>query len=150
MASVVRRETRERTAIGKLIKWVFIGFNIAMIISIVGGLNAASKIEVHSAAEQAGWAIGSAIGFASLLVLWAIGDIILGILVFFSRGDKIITEEIAGGFTASGQMVERPSANFGNADELIAQFKAQKSGSDVLPAPHSAQVGATTTFGKRR
>src|SRR4051812_31354537 len=93
MASVVRRETRERTALGKLIKWAFVAFNIAMIIWIVGGLTAASKIQVHSAGEQAGLAIGSAIGVASLLVLWAIGDIILGILVLFSRGDKIITEE---------------------------------------------------------
>ena len=149
MASVVRRETRERSALGKLIKWVFIAFNIAMIIWIVGGLTAASKIQVHSVAEQAGLAIGSAIGFASLLVLWAIGDIILGILVLFSRGDKIITEEI-GGFTASGQMAERSSGDFGKADELIAHFKAQKSGSDVRPAPHSVQVGAAATFGKRR
>lgn len=150
MAAVVRREKRERTALGKLIKWVFIGFNIAMIIWIVGGLNAVSKIEVHSTAEQAGRAIGSAIGFASLLMLWAIGDIILGIFVFFSRGDKIITEEIAGGFTASGQIAEQHSDNFGKADELIAHFKAQKSGSDVRPAARSAQVGAPGTFGKRR
>ncbi|HXO68664.1 MAG TPA: hypothetical protein VN838_06855 [Bradyrhizobium sp.] len=150
MASIVRRETRERTVVGKLIKWAFIAFNIAMIIWIVGGLTAASKIQVHSAVEQAGLAIGSAIGVASLLILWAIGDIILGILVLFSRGDKIITEEIAGGFTASGQMAERPSGDFGKADELIAHFKAQKSGSDVLPAPHTAHVGAAATFGKRR
>jgi hypothetical protein len=150
MASVVRRETRERSALGKLIKWLFIAFNIAMIIWIVGGLTAASKIQVHSVAEQAGLAIGSAIGFASLLVLWAIGDVILGILVLFSRGDKIITEEIAGGFTASGQVAERPSGDFGKADELIAHFKAQKSGSDVRPAPHSVQIGTAATFGKRR
>jgi hypothetical protein len=150
MASVVRREKRERTALGKLIKWVFVGFNIAMIIWIVAGLNAVSKIEVHSAAEQAGRAIGSAIGFASLLTLWAIGDIILGIFVFFSRGDKIITEEIAGGFTASGQMAEQPSGNFGKADELIEHFKAQKNGSNARSAPHSAQIGAAATFGKRR
>src|SRR4051812_45616332 len=123
MASVVRRETRERSALGKLIKWIFIGFNIAMIIWIVGGLSAASKIEVHSASEHVGRVIGSAIGFASLLMLWAIGDIILGILVLFSRGDKIITEEIAGHFAVSGQVAEQAAGNFAKADELIAHFK---------------------------
>jgi hypothetical protein len=150
MASVVRRETRERSAVGKLIKWAFIAFNILMVIWIVGGMNAASKIEVHSLAEHAGRAIGSAIGFVSLLILWAIGDIILGILVLFTRGDKVITEQIAGGFAESGEIAEPPSGNFSKADELIAHFKAQKSGGDVRPAPHPAHVGAVASFGKRR
>ena len=150
MASVVRRETRERSAVGRLIKWAFIGFNILMVVWIVVGMNAASKMEVHSVAEHAGRAIGSAIGFVALLILWAIGDIILGILVLFTRGDKVITEQIAGGFADSGRIAEPPSGNFGNADELIAQFKAQQGRNDVRPAPHPAQVGAVSTFGKRR
>lgn len=41
---------------------------------------------------EAGVAIGGAIGTASLLFFWALGDIILGMLTFFTRGKKIIVE----------------------------------------------------------
>jgi hypothetical protein len=149
MASIVRREKYERTAFGKLIKWAFIGFNIMMFIWIVSGLSAVSNMEVHSAAEEAGRAIGSAIGFAGLLTLWAIGDVILGILVVFSRGDKIIIEEAGGGF-ASDMTAGQSTGSFGNADALIAQFKAQKEVVDIRPAPHSPQSEKAGTFGKRR
>jgi hypothetical protein len=37
-------------------------------------------------------AIGGAIGTASLLFFWALGDIILGMLTFFTRGKMIIVE----------------------------------------------------------
>jgi hypothetical protein len=96
--SIVRREKYERTAFGKLIKWAFIAFNVLMIIWIVSGLSAISNMQVHSTAERAGQVIGSAIGISWLLSLWAAGDIILGILVAFTRGDKVITEEAVGGF----------------------------------------------------
>jgi hypothetical protein len=148
MTSTIRREKYERTAFGKLIKWAFIGFNVLMVIWIVGGISAVSNIEVHSSAEQAGRAIGSAFGIASLLTLWAIGDVILGILVAFTRGDKIITEEAVSGF-ASDMTVGQSTGSYGNADALIAQFKAKEKAIDVRPAPYSAQSKNAGTFGKR-
>jgi hypothetical protein len=146
VASIVRREKYERTAFGKLIKWGFIAFNVLMIIWIVSGLSAISNMQVHSTAERAGQVIGSAIGISWLLTLWAAGDIILGILVAFTRGDKIITEEAVGGFASA---VERPAVNYGNADALIAQFKAQKEAADARPASYSTQTKTAGTFGKR-
>jgi hypothetical protein len=144
MASIVRREKRERGPFGKLLKWAFIGFNVVMLIWIVGGLSAVSKIEVHSTAEQAGRAIGSAIGFASLLTLWAIGDIILGILVIVSRGDKIITEEAVGGLTNSTMSAEQPLGSYSKADELIAQYKTQ-----AVDRSAATRAEAAPTFGRR-
>jgi hypothetical protein len=46
-----------------------------------------------SEAEQAGRAIGGAIGSGMLLTMWALGDIILGLFVLLSRGRKTIIEE---------------------------------------------------------
>jgi hypothetical protein len=146
MASVVRREKHERTAFGKLVKWAFIGFNILMVIWIFGGLTAVSNIEVHSRAEEVGRAIGSAIGVASLLTLWAVGDVILGFLVAFTRGDKVITEEVVGGGFASDVKAGKSDGNYSNADALIAQFKAQK---DLTPQAYSTQTKTAATFGKR-
>jgi hypothetical protein len=146
MASVVRREKHERTAFGKLIKWAFIGFNILMVIWIVGGLGAASNIEVHSKAEEVGRAIGSAIGVASLLTLWAVGDVILGVLVALTRGDKVTTEEVVGDGFASDVMAGKSDGNYSSADALIAQFKAKK---DMPPQTYSTQTKTAATFGKR-
>jgi hypothetical protein len=144
MASIVRREKRERGPFGKLLKWAFIGFNVVMLIWIVSGFSAVSKIEVHSTAEQAGRAIGSAIGFASLLTLWAIGDLILGILVIVSRGDKVITEEAMGGLTSSAMSAEQPSVGYSKADELIAKYKTH-----VVERSAATGGGTATSFGKR-
>jgi uncharacterized membrane protein len=46
-----------------------------------------------SSAEQAGTAIGGAIGMSMVIGLWAFGDIVLGIFVLLTRGKKIIIEE---------------------------------------------------------
>src|SRR5206468_2959196 len=96
MTTIVRTEKYQRGTFGTLIKWAFIIFNVVMLVWILGGLHSVSNMEVHSNAERAGRAIGSAIGVASLLTLWVFGDIILGALVFFTRGQKVVTEQIVG------------------------------------------------------
>jgi len=92
---VVRREVSDRTAFGKLVKWIFIGFNILMIIWVFAGFGAASDSMENTAndAERAGAAIGSTIGMGLNVVLWALGDIILWVFVFFSRRQKIKESE---------------------------------------------------------
>jgi len=93
--SVVRREVSDRTAFGKVVKWMFIGFNILMIVWIVTGLGAASESMEGplNEAERAGAAIGTTLGMGMLIVLWALGDIILGMFVLFTRRKKIVEVE---------------------------------------------------------
>ena len=89
----VQREVSDRSFFGKLVKWLFIIFNVIMIIWLVAGFAAAGE-SVNSGineAERAGAAIGSTLGIGIILVFWAIGDVILGLLVLLTRRKKIIT-----------------------------------------------------------
>ena len=92
---VVRREVSDRTAFGKIIKWLFIGFNLLMIVWIIFGFNAASESMQGTVndAERAGAAIGTTLGMGMLIVLWALGDVILGMFVQFTRRKKMIETE---------------------------------------------------------
>jgi len=89
---VVRREVSDRTAFGKLVKWIFIGFNILMVVWLIAGFGVASDSMENTVndAERAGAAIGTTIGMGMIIVLWALGDIILGMFVLFTRRKKII------------------------------------------------------------
>lgn len=95
MAKVIRKEIRQRSAMGKLIKWLFIGFNILMLIWLIAGFGATGEVmdQAGSSAEQAGAAVGATIGMGLILAVWAIGDIILGIFVLLTRGTKTIIDE---------------------------------------------------------
>lgn len=76
----------KRGMFGKIVKWSFIGFNILMVVWLVGGMNSATEgMATMSGAEQAGAAIGTGIGAALILGLWAVGDFILGLFVFLTR-----------------------------------------------------------------
>lgn len=72
---------------GTLIKWIFIAFNILMLISMfqyfasIGELTNAADSE----AARTGTAIGATIGIGMLISVWGFGDIILGILVLLTR-----------------------------------------------------------------
>ncbi|MET4045342.1 hypothetical protein ABIC03_007074 [Bradyrhizobium sp. RT6a] len=149
MTTIVKTEKYQRGTFGTLIKWAFIIFNVVMLVWIVGGLHSVSTIEVHSNAERAGRAIGSAIGVASLLTLWVFGDIILGALVFFTRGQKVVTEQIVGHAFSAGSAGTLGEGNFGKADELIAQYK-NKLGETPTRSEHpSRSSGGAVSFGKR-
>jgi hypothetical protein len=92
---VVRREVSDRTIFGKFVKWTFIAFNILMIFWVFAGFNVASETMQGTVndAEKAGAAIGSTIGMGMIVILWALGDIILGMFVLFTRRKKIIETE---------------------------------------------------------
>lgn len=75
-----------RRGFGKFVKWVFILFNILMIIWLIVGFSSATEgYEQMSEAQQAGTAIGTTIGVGLILGIWAAGDVILGMFVFFTR-----------------------------------------------------------------
>ncbi len=76
----------KRGLFGKLIKWSFVAFNVLMAVWIFAGVQGASEsMAGMSGAEQTGATIGTGIGVALLLGIWVIGDIILGLLVLFTR-----------------------------------------------------------------
>lgn len=74
-----------RGVIGQLIKWSFVLWNILMIVWLVAGVSSASSVEVHSKAEEAGRAAGTAIGVGLIMGVWMVGSVILGILVLLTR-----------------------------------------------------------------
>ncbi|MGM1347762.1 hypothetical protein [Serratia liquefaciens] len=76
-----------RSFFGKLIKWIFIIFNIFMIYSVFVGLSGSGDVinSATSEAERAGATIGTGLGVMLLGSIWVIGDIIIGTLVFLTR-----------------------------------------------------------------
>lgn len=76
-----------------IVAFLFWGFNILMgtwAISYWASLGQLFS-ESQSAAEQAGAAIGSMMGTGMLLSIWLFGAIILGLMMLFTRGKKVIT-----------------------------------------------------------
>jgi hypothetical protein len=152
MATVIRKEKYQRGPFGTLVKWVFIAFNLLMLVCLISGLNSVSGIATHSEAERIGRDIGATIGVSMVLTLWIMGDIILGVAVLLTRGDKVIVEETI------GEGPSRSSSHFGkepddswarNIDQKIdrsVQETRQRS-STVGPV---AQLTPTAGFGKRR
>lgn len=75
-----------RSGFGKFVKWVFILFNILMLIWMVAGLGSSTEgYEAMSEAEKAGTAIGTGLGAMFLFIIWAVGDVILGIATLLTR-----------------------------------------------------------------
>lgn len=72
---------------GKIFKWLFILFNVLMALWVIGGFLTVGDVvtTAQSDAEQAGAAIGATLGMGMLLGFWVVGDIILGLLVLFTR-----------------------------------------------------------------
>lgn len=77
----------KRSILGKIIKWLFILFNVLMIFWLVSGTISAGDVinNASSEAERAGAALGTGLGMSMVLGLWVIGDIIIGILVLLTR-----------------------------------------------------------------
>src|ERR1700733_8452993 len=96
MATVIRKEKYQRGPFGKLVKWIFIAFNLLMLLSLISGLTSVSGIATNSEAERIGRDIGATIGVSMVLTLWIMGDTILGVAVLLTRGDKVIVEETIG------------------------------------------------------
>lgn len=77
----------KRSFMGKLIKWTFILFNLLMLWWMIGGIGAGSEAisSANSDAQQAGAAIGTGIGMIMTGGIWLVGDVVLGLLVLFTR-----------------------------------------------------------------
>ncbi len=73
--------------------WVVLAFNLLMLIWVISvGGAAAGECEGMRGAEldacETGTAIGAGVGFIFILVLWALGDVILGVIWLVTRGSK--------------------------------------------------------------
>ena len=87
-----------RSLFGKLVKFIFIAFNILMVLWMFAGVDSATEdySTLGSDAEKAGAAIGTGLGVMFLLFIWGVGDLILGLMVLFTRGEKIIISREVG------------------------------------------------------
>lgn len=77
----------KRGFFGKIFLWLFYLFNIFMLIGVISGMNSASEIVSKAAteAEKAGATAGAGLGMTFMLFVWAIGDIITGLLALMTR-----------------------------------------------------------------
>ena len=82
----VQLRKAKRGFMGKIFKWTFILFNVFMAFWLISGMMGVSGLDAPTSdAEQAGAAIGATLGFGLILGIWVVGDIILGLLVLFTR-----------------------------------------------------------------
>lgn len=94
----IQREVSDRTLFGKICKWLFVGFNVIMAVSLLSmcvsapeAIQNASSSTDYPDAAAAGATIGAGIAVGSLLFLWLVGDVILGLFVLFTRRKKLVT-----------------------------------------------------------
>jgi len=94
MSRVVRTEVRKRGFFGKLMKWSFILFNLLMIYFVIQGAVGISDgaKSLTTDYEKAGYGTGAVIGFGLMLFVWVAGDVILGLMVMFTRGKTTYIE----------------------------------------------------------
>jgi uncharacterized paraquat-inducible protein A len=80
----------ERTFLGKIIKYTFIGFNILMLLWMIFGVGSAAQTidQAGSEAGQAGAAIGTGLGAMMIVFIWVTGGFILGLFTLFTRPKK--------------------------------------------------------------
>ena len=80
----------KRTIFGNIVKWSFILFNVLMLVWIIAGVGGGNDAvdNADSDAEAVGAMIGTGLGVMLLLVIWGIGDLILGLMFLFTRPSK--------------------------------------------------------------
>ncbi|WP_394689017.1 hypothetical protein [Hoeflea sp.] len=94
MAKVIRREVRKRGFFGWVFLLLFLGFNALMALLFFGGMSGVADMPAaNSEAEMAGRAIGATMAGGMILVVWALGAVITGLLAILTRGSKTIVEE---------------------------------------------------------
>jgi hypothetical protein len=98
--AVVRREVSDRTPMGKIVKWFFIGFNLLMLAMMAvtcsstgDAINSAAADSEYPDAATAGATIGAGLAMGSLLFVWLAGAVILGLFVLLTRRKKTIETE---------------------------------------------------------
>ena len=83
----VQLRKAKRTILGKVLVWVFVIFNVIMVAWIWGAVDVTQEVvqSTDNDWEQAGAAIGAGLGTFMIVIIWVLGDIILGLPVLFTR-----------------------------------------------------------------
>lgn len=93
--ATIQVEKRKRGIFGWIVAILFWGFNALMVAWVasywgsLGGLHGQSEDQF----EQAGAVIGGTIGTGMLFAFWFFGAVILGLMMFFTRGKKVVTTQ---------------------------------------------------------
>lgn len=120
MSTVVRTEKRQRTIFGKLMKWIFIGFNLLMLMWFIDAATRISQMTVDSDAGRVGQAIGATLGFSVLFGVWIMGAILLGLFVLLTRGNTIVIEETPAG--THGEISRDPGMSTEDPSVVVARY----------------------------
>lgn len=93
--ATIQREIRKRGFFGKIVKFLFIAFNLLMLVWIISYFSDIGGLmkDATNDAERAGGAIGASIGTGLLLLVWTMRTVILGFAVMLTKGQKIIVTE---------------------------------------------------------
>jgi len=128
MAKVIRREVRQRGFFGWVFLTVFFGFNILMawwLIAYWGEVG--QSLVTGSEAQRSGAAIGSTVGTGVILLIWALGAVITGLLAILTRGSvQIIEETTPSGGTAAVSDREFPESYNG------LNYRRERDGSVIV------------------
>lgn len=87
-------EQRKRGFFGYMFAFVFWAWNIFMAWATLAGLANVGQLgtTLTSDAERVGHAAGATIGFSLMLMLWAAGAVIFGLLMYATRGRQEMIE----------------------------------------------------------
>lgn len=96
--ATITTEKRTRGFVGWIVVIVFWAFQLLMGSWLVEALSLTAQqfTKATNSYEQAGATIGTGIGVMFILIIWVLGSLILGMMLLFTRGRKVlITREIA-------------------------------------------------------
>ena len=89
MGQVLTREVRERSFAGKFFLIVFFVFNGLMLWWLLDYWgNAADHLNTGSEAARVGAALGTTFGTGIILIIWALGAVVTGLLAILTRGQR--------------------------------------------------------------
>lgn len=134
MARIIITVKHVRGPVGKIVKWLFIGFNLLMVFWLFSYWdNIAPMMNTGSSAKQAGAVIGSTIGTGMILMIWVLGAIVLGIVVMLTKGKRVEIEETPEGssptpatkdsVTVPHEAMQRKAGTQSSGDDWITKLK---------------------------
>lgn len=87
-------EKRRRGVFGWATVVLFWGWNALMAATLFNGLASVGELgqQTMTAAERSGHEAGATLGFAFVLMVWALGAVIFGLLAYFTRGRRELIE----------------------------------------------------------
>lgn len=88
----VQVERRQRGFLGRVFQIIFWLFNILMLLWLVTSLAGMGEVANNAStdAERTGAGLGIIIGLGMIFSTWLIGGLVFGLMMYASRGKKII------------------------------------------------------------